>query len=71
MAIASRAVATWRSLDDAAKATKVSRRTISRWVREGKLRAYTIAGDRRRFVDLDEIKRLREPKPLDPPEAEQ
>lgn len=31
--------------------------------------AYTIAGDRRRFVDLDEIKRMREPKPLPPKES--
>jgi excisionase family DNA binding protein len=58
-------VATWRSLDEAARQTGISRRTLNRWLSEGKLTPYRIAGDRRRFVDLDEVKRLRKPQPLD------
>jgi excisionase family DNA binding protein len=66
MAIASVAILpTWRSLDDAAKKTGISRRTLTRWVSEGKLRAYSRAGDRKRYVDLDEIRKLQELRPVD------
>ena len=57
-------MATIKSLDEAARASGVSRRLLQKWLREKRLIAYSIAGDRRRFVDLDEIKKLREPKPL-------
>ena len=59
---------TWRSLDDAASQTGISRRTLTRWIGQGRLRAYSIAGDRRRYVDLDEIRKLREPRPIEPPQ---
>jgi len=65
MAIASRLVPTWRSLDDAAKQTGISRRTLTRWVSDGKLRAYSRAGDRRRYVDLDDLKKLQELRPIE------
>lgn len=65
MALAFMPVTTWRSLNDAAKQSGISRRTLTRWISEKRLTAYRIAGDRRRFVDLDEIKQLRKPKPLD------
>ncbi len=58
---------TWRTLDDAAKEAGVSRRTISKWVSQGKLRLYARAGDRKHYVDLDEIEKLREMRPLEPP----
>jgi excisionase family DNA binding protein len=56
-------VPTIKSLDEAAEITGVPRRTLQRWLEEGKLTPWTIEGDRRRFVDLDEIRRLREPRP--------
>jgi len=56
-------VPTLKSLDEAAEITGVPRRTLQRWLEEGKLTPWTIEGDRRRFVDLDEIKALREPRP--------
>jgi excisionase family DNA binding protein len=59
---------TWRSLDDAAKQLKVSRRTLTQWISDGKIRAFRIPGDRKRYVDLDEVKRFREPKPIERPE---
>ncbi len=66
MAIASAAILpTWRSLDDAAAQTGISRRTLTRWVSEGKLRAYSRAGDRKRYVDLDDIRKLQELRPID------
>ncbi len=65
MAIASWLMPTWRSLDDAAKQTGISRRTLTRWVSEGKLRAYGRAGDRRRYVDLDDIRELQKLRPID------
>ena len=55
---------TIKSLDEAARLTGVSRRLIQKWLGGKRLTAYSIAGDRRRFVDLDEIKKLREPRPL-------
>ena len=69
MAIASRLVPTWRTLDEAAKQTGVSRRTLTRWVSEGRLRAYKRAGDRRRYVDLDDLRKLRELTPIDTQEG--
>jgi len=55
---------TIKSLDEAGRLTGVSRRLIQKWLGGKRLTAYSIAGDRRRFVDLDEIKKLREPRPL-------
>jgi excisionase family DNA binding protein len=57
-----------RSLDDAAREVGVSRRLLQRWISEGKLQAYRIAGDRRRYVDIDELNRLREPEKLPRPQ---
>jgi excisionase family DNA binding protein len=57
---------TWRDLDTAAKEAGVSRRTISKWVKQGKLRLYARAGDRKHYVDMDELEKLREFKPLSP-----
>lgn len=57
---------TWRSLDDAAKQSGVSRRTLQRWVQQGRLTPYTIAGDPKMYLDLDQIRKLREPKPRPP-----
>ncbi len=65
MALVFAPVTTWRSLDDAAKQSGISRRTLTRWISEKRLTAYRIAGDRRRYVDMDDIKQLRKPKPLD------
>jgi excisionase family DNA binding protein len=59
-------VPTWRILDEAAEQTGISRRTLTRWISEGKLTAYARAGDRRRYVDLDQIEKLRALRPLPP-----
>ena len=61
---------TWRSMDDAAKTLKVSRRTITRWVTAGLIRVYRVPGDRKRYVDLDEIRKMRTPTPIDRPGRE-
>jgi excisionase family DNA binding protein len=53
-----------RSLDEAAQDVGVSRRLLQRWISEGKLQAYRIAGDRRRFVDIEQLNRLRKPEKL-------
>ena len=57
---------TWRTLDEAAKQLRLSRRTITRWVQGGHIRVYEIPGDRKRYVDLDEIKKFRQPRPVEP-----
>jgi excisionase family DNA binding protein len=62
-------MSTIKSLDEAARASGVSRRLIQKWLGEKRLTAYSIAGDRRRFVDVDEIKKLREPRALPPTSA--
>jgi excisionase family DNA binding protein len=64
MAIASVVMPAVKTIDEAARQLKLSRRTIQRWLTEGRITAYKIAGDRRRFVDPAEIKRLREPQAL-------
>jgi excisionase family DNA binding protein len=69
MAIRSSPMPTWRTLDDAARQTGVSRRTLTRWISQGRLTAYTVAGDLHRYVDLDQIKKLREPKPIPTPKG--
>ena len=65
MSIRSVPVPTWRSLDDAARQSGVSRSTLFRWMRAGLLRPYRILGDPKTYVDLDEIRKLREPRPRD------
>lgn len=54
---------TWRSLDDAARETGVSRRTLQHWAKLGHIRIYVIPGERKHFVDLDEIEKYRQPRP--------
>ena len=50
------------ALDEAAKRIGVSRRTLQRWLAEGRIKRFRVAGDRRVFVDPEEIERLREPR---------
>lgn len=66
MHLHSSAVPTWRSLDDAADQVGVTKRTLQKWIRAGLLKPYRIMGDRRTFVDLDQIAELRKPKPRPP-----
>ena len=49
-------------LDVAAARAGVSKRTVERWLSEHRIKRYRIAGDKRVFVDPDEIERLREPR---------
>jgi len=58
-------MATWRTLDAAAKQLGIGRRTLTRWISEGKLTKYTRPGDKHHHVDLDEVKHLlREFRPV-------
>jgi len=41
------------------------RRSLTRWVAEGKLKAYSRAGDRKRYVDLEDIRKLQQLRPID------
>jgi len=61
---------TWRSLNDAAEQSGVSRRTLQRWIRQGLLKPYRILGDPKTYLDLDQIRRLREPRPRDEPNGQ-
>lgn len=63
MEVPCRPMATWRTLDEAANQVGISRRTLQRWISEGRVHSYTIAGDRRTWVDLDEVRKLRIPRP--------
>ncbi len=51
-------------LDEAAEATGLGRRTLQSWLHDGRLTGYRIAGDRRRYLDLGELDRLRRPQRL-------
>lgn len=59
-----RDMASWRTLDDAAREAGVSRSTINRWIAAGKLTEYAIAGDLHRYVDIEAVHKLRQPKPV-------
>lgn len=56
----------WRTLDVAARQAGVSRRTLQRWVKAGRLTAYSVAGDPHTYLDLDAIEELRKPTPKPP-----
>jgi excisionase family DNA binding protein len=55
---------------EAARQLGVSRRTLTRWITAGRVKAYGIAGHKRRYVDMDELRRLRELKPIESPKRE-
>jgi len=57
-------MATWRTLDDAAHESGVSRSTINRWIAAGKLTEYAIAGDLHRYVSMEAVEKLRKPRPI-------
>ncbi|HEV2033389.1 MAG TPA: helix-turn-helix domain-containing protein [Candidatus Dormibacteraeota bacterium] len=57
-------MATLRTLDEAARAAGIGRRTLDRLVADGKLKAYKQIGDRRHYIDMDELDRLRKPRPV-------
>lgn len=59
---------TLKSLNEAATLCGVSRRLLQKWVSQGKLTAYVIAGDRKRYVDVEAVQRLREPHALRRPD---
>jgi hypothetical protein len=69
------AMPTLKTLDEVAKlripvkgrgVVKVSRRLLQQWLTAGKLKRWHIEGDRRRFVDMDEVHKLLEPRPIPP-----
>jgi excisionase family DNA binding protein len=57
-------MANLRTLDEASRIAGIGRRTLDRLVADRKLRAYKLVGDRRHYVDMDELDRLRRPKPV-------
>jgi len=66
---------TLKTLDEVAKLSipvagrgslRVSRRLLQQWLQQGKLKGWRIEGDKRRFVDLDEVKKLMQPRPVSP-----
>jgi len=52
-------------MDEAARDSGISRRTLTQWVSDGKLRAFRRAGDRKRYVDLDDIRKLQQLRPVE------
>jgi excisionase family DNA binding protein len=58
-------VPTWRTLNEAAKLTGVSRRTLQHWAKQGHIRIYVRPGERKHYVDLDEIETYRQMRPRD------
>ena len=59
------AVAEIVSVDEAARVLGLSRTTIFKFMREGKLARYRREGDRRTLVDQEELARLVEPRRVD------
>jgi len=64
MALLSPSMPTWRTLDEAAKATGISRRQLQRWIAAGNLTAYKRGGDRHVYVDIDDVRDLQKYRPL-------
>ena len=50
-----------RSLDEVAALTGVARRTLQDWLHHGDLTAWHIRGDRKRYIDVADVNRLRTP----------
>ena len=50
-----------KTLEEASELTGVPRRTLQRWLQAQDLTAYAVKGDTRRYIDINEIERLREP----------
>jgi excisionase family DNA binding protein len=59
-----RLVASWVPLVDVAARRGISASTLRRWIRQGKLERHRPMGDRRVYVDDEEVARLmsREPQ---------
>lgn len=53
-----------KPLDEVVSEFAIPRRTLQRWLGTGKLTRYKVEGDRRRYLDVAEVKRLRQPKAL-------
>jgi hypothetical protein len=60
------AMTSLKSLDDAPKTLKISRRQLQRWISAGRITRYKSEGDRKVYVDLDEVRKLRKPRPVPP-----
>ena len=50
-----------KSLEEASEQTGVPRRTLQRWLQAGDITGYAIKGDTRRYIDVNEVNRLRTP----------
>jgi hypothetical protein len=61
--------ASWLPIVKAAAVVGVSRRTLERWVTEGLMHTFLVMGDRRTWVDMREVTRLRAPLPESDPTA--
>lgn len=57
---------TWKTLDEAAKQSGVSRRQIQRWIAEERLVGYKAPGDRHLYVDMNALAKFRKYQPLPP-----
>jgi hypothetical protein len=49
-----------KPITDVSAELDIALRTLQRWLNEGKLTPYKVEGDRRRYVDVAEVKQLRE-----------
>ena len=49
-------------LQDAARELGINPATLYRYLKDGRLRSYQVAFDRRTFLDRDELERLRRPQ---------
>jgi predicted site-specific integrase-resolvase len=54
------------STDDAVREFGIGKSTLYRWLREGLLDRYRRRGDRRTFVDREQLERLIEPQAQKP-----
>lgn len=52
------------SVNEMAEEFSISRSSAWRWIREGELQTYRFVGDRKTYVNRDDLDRLREPIPI-------
>jgi excisionase family DNA binding protein len=50
-----------KTLEGASELMGVPRRTLQRWLQERAITGYAIKGDTRRYIDVNEVDRLRTP----------
>jgi excisionase family DNA binding protein len=57
---------TYVSVDDAAEELEVARATLWKWIKRYDIPTFRFLGDRRTFIQREDVAKMKEPIPIDP-----